>query len=153
MSGNEVTHFSSARPPPRAGIARKSPYGGLSRYTPSPASPSRRREAHERVADPLDRRPATYGRQHGSVGQTGSSGIRSVSPIPSDAGWLTAARSSEIVAPGASPEEAAAVVAALERFMRATRRRPPARCRTATLAAAALYEGPAREQSPPPPWA
>ena len=29
--GNEVTHLSRARPPPSAGIARKSPYGGLSR--------------------------------------------------------------------------------------------------------------------------
>ena len=31
LPGNEVTHFSSASPSPRAGIARKSPYGGLSR--------------------------------------------------------------------------------------------------------------------------
>ena len=31
LPGNEVTHFSSARPSPRAGIARKSPNGGLSR--------------------------------------------------------------------------------------------------------------------------
>ena len=29
LPGNEVIHFSSAKPPPRAGIARKSPYGGL----------------------------------------------------------------------------------------------------------------------------
>ena len=29
--GNDVTHLSSANPPPRAGIARKSPNGGLSR--------------------------------------------------------------------------------------------------------------------------
>ena len=29
--GNEVTHLSSASPSPRAGIARKSPWGGLSR--------------------------------------------------------------------------------------------------------------------------
>jgi hypothetical protein len=33
LPGNEVTHLSSAKPPPRAGIARKSPNGGLSRYT------------------------------------------------------------------------------------------------------------------------
>ncbi len=60
----------------------------------------------------------------------------------------------EIVAPNASPEEAAAVVAALERFMRATAPRPvpPARKRPAWQQAA-LHEGLAREQSPPPPWA
>src|SRR5205814_9676771 len=29
----EVTHLSSAKPSPRAGIARKSPFGGESRYT------------------------------------------------------------------------------------------------------------------------
>jgi hypothetical protein len=59
-----------------------------------------------------------------------------------------------IVAPGASPEEAAAVVAALERFMRATAPppMPPAPKRDAWQQAA-LYEGLAREQSPPPPWA
>ena len=31
LPGNDVTHLTSARPSPRAGIARKSPYGGLSR--------------------------------------------------------------------------------------------------------------------------
>ena len=31
LPGNEVTHLSSARPPPRAGMARKSPFGGASR--------------------------------------------------------------------------------------------------------------------------
>jgi hypothetical protein len=31
LLGNEVTHLSSARPSPRAGMARKSPCGGLSR--------------------------------------------------------------------------------------------------------------------------
>ena len=29
LPGNEVIHFNRARPPPRAGIARKSPNGGL----------------------------------------------------------------------------------------------------------------------------
>ena len=33
LPGNEVIHLTSARPSPRAGIARKSPYGGLCRYT------------------------------------------------------------------------------------------------------------------------
>ena len=59
----------------------------------------------------------------------------------------------EIVAPAASPEEAAAVVAALERFMRdhapapaqdAPRRNPWQR--------AALYEGVGREPDEPTPW-
>ena len=31
LSGNEVTHLSSAKPSPRAGMARKSPFGGESR--------------------------------------------------------------------------------------------------------------------------
>jgi hypothetical protein len=31
LCGKEVTHLRSARPSPRAGIARKSPWGGLSR--------------------------------------------------------------------------------------------------------------------------
>ncbi len=59
-----------------------------------------------------------------------------------------------IVAPSASPEEAAAVVAALERFMRETA--PP---RAASGAVqnpwqrAALHEGVAREPDVPLPWA
>jgi hypothetical protein len=59
-----------------------------------------------------------------------------------------------IVAPGASPEEAAAVVAALEQFMRATAP-PRAAAKPARPAwqQAALHEGVAREQSPPPFWA
>ena len=31
LPGNDVTHLSSAKPSPRAGIARKSPFGGASR--------------------------------------------------------------------------------------------------------------------------
>jgi hypothetical protein len=60
----------------------------------------------------------------------------------------------EIVAPNASPEEAAAVVAALEQFMRATAPplAPPAPKRN-EWQWAALYEGVGREQDPPPPWA
>jgi hypothetical protein len=58
-----------------------------------------------------------------------------------------------ILAPGASPEEAAAVVAALERFMRETAPpiapRAPQRSRWQR---AALYEGVAREPQLPPPW-
>ena len=59
-----------------------------------------------------------------------------------------------IVAPDASPEEAAAVVAALERFMRETApppaERPPERNRWQQ---AALHEGVAREPELPAPWA
>jgi hypothetical protein len=58
-----------------------------------------------------------------------------------------------IVAPNASPEEAAAVVAALERFMRDTappQAPPPPRGNP--WQQAALYEGVAREPQPPPPW-
>jgi hypothetical protein len=59
-----------------------------------------------------------------------------------------------IVAPNASPEEAAAVVAALERFMRETTPPsvPPAPRRNPWLEAA-LYEGVAREPQAPLPWA
>jgi hypothetical protein len=59
----------------------------------------------------------------------------------------------EIVAPSASPEEAAAVMAALEQFMRDTA--PPA----ASVAPvrnpwqrAALFEGVGREADEPSPW-
>jgi hypothetical protein len=59
----------------------------------------------------------------------------------------------EIVAPNASPEEAAAVVAALEQFMRATAPplAPPAPKRN-EWQHAALVEGVARELALPPPW-
>lgn len=58
-----------------------------------------------------------------------------------------------IVAPNASPEEAAAVVAALERFMRATAPRPAApAARRNPWQEAALQEGVAREPAEPLPW-
>jgi hypothetical protein len=59
-----------------------------------------------------------------------------------------------IVAPNASPEEAAAVVAALEQFMRETAPRPapPAATRN-PWQQAALFEGVAREPQLPLPWA
>jgi hypothetical protein len=58
-----------------------------------------------------------------------------------------------IVAPNASPEEAAAVVAALERFMRETAppAAPPAAKRD-PWQEAALREGVARQPSEPLPW-
>jgi hypothetical protein len=58
-----------------------------------------------------------------------------------------------IVAPNASEEEAAAVVAALERFMRATAPQtvPPAPRQNAWQRAA-LEEGVAREPRPVAPW-
>jgi hypothetical protein len=58
-----------------------------------------------------------------------------------------------IFAPDASPEEAAAIVAALERFMRQTAppRVPPALRRSAWQLAA-LQEGVARQPVSPPPW-
>jgi hypothetical protein len=59
-----------------------------------------------------------------------------------------------IVAPNASPEEAAAVVAALEQFMRAT---APVLVAAAPQRPmwqqAALHEGVAREPGLPAPWA
>jgi hypothetical protein len=58
-----------------------------------------------------------------------------------------------IVAPNASPEEAAAVVAALERFMRETAPPPaqPAPQRN-PWQQAGLREGVIREYQPPLPW-
>jgi len=59
-----------------------------------------------------------------------------------------------IVAPDASPEEAAAVVAALERFMRETAPTPaPPAPRRNAWQQAALHEGVLREPQPPLPWA
>jgi hypothetical protein len=58
-----------------------------------------------------------------------------------------------IVAPDASPEEAAAVVAALERFMRETAPTPaaPLPKRNPWLDVA-LHEGVMRQPMPPAPW-
>ncbi len=58
-----------------------------------------------------------------------------------------------IVAPGASPEEAAAVVAALERFMRDTAPPPaPPAARRDPWQHAALHEGVDRAPQLPAPW-
>ena len=59
-----------------------------------------------------------------------------------------------IVAPTASAEEAAAVVAALERFMRETAPRPVAPApRRSPWQRAALQEGVSRAPDESPPWA
>jgi hypothetical protein len=59
-----------------------------------------------------------------------------------------------ILAPDASPEEAAAVVAALERFMRETAPTPvPPAPRRSAWQQAALQEGVLREPQLPLPWA
>lgn len=59
-----------------------------------------------------------------------------------------------IVAPDASPEEAAAVVAALEQFMRDTAPPPaPALPKQNPWLEAALQEGVARQPTAPVPWA
>ena len=59
-----------------------------------------------------------------------------------------------IVAPNASPEEAAAVVAALERFMRDTAPSPaPTAPKRNPWQEAALTEGVTREPQAPLPWA
>jgi hypothetical protein len=60
----------------------------------------------------------------------------------------------QIVAPDASPEEAAAVVAALERFMRETAPPPaPGTIRRNPWLEAALHEGVNRQPETPLPWA
>jgi hypothetical protein len=58
-----------------------------------------------------------------------------------------------IVAPDASPEEAAAVIAALERFMRETAPPPaPVEPQRSSWQRAALREGVARASGEPLPW-
>ena len=57
-----------------------------------------------------------------------------------------------IVAPNASPEEAAAVVAALERFMRETAAPPAAPAKRDPWQQAALVEGVSRQPLEPLPW-
>lgn len=58
-----------------------------------------------------------------------------------------------IIAPNASAEEAAAVVAALERFMRATAPPPAAKAPARSpWQQAALDDGVARQPQPPLPW-
>ena len=58
-----------------------------------------------------------------------------------------------IIAPDASPEEAAAVVAALEQFMRATAPPPaPPLARGNRWQQAALHEGVGRQPELPLPW-
>lgn len=58
-----------------------------------------------------------------------------------------------LMAPAASPEEAAAVAAALERFMRDTAPPPaPARPAPSPWAQAALAEGVSRRPDLEPPW-
>jgi hypothetical protein len=60
----------------------------------------------------------------------------------------------QIVAPNASPEEAAAVVAALERFMRETAPPPsPPAIPGNPWVEAALHEGVNRQPETPLPWA
>jgi hypothetical protein len=59
----------------------------------------------------------------------------------------------QLIAPDASPEEAAAVVAALERFMRETAPPPASPVPAQTpWQQAALYEGVQRQPEPPVPW-
>jgi hypothetical protein len=59
----------------------------------------------------------------------------------------------EIVAPDADPEEAAAVVAALERFMRDTAPAPaPSAPSRNPWQRAALHEGVSRQPESPLPW-
>ena len=58
----------------------------------------------------------------------------------------------ELVAPGASPEEAAAVVAALERFMRDTVPPPAPAAARNPWQRAALLEATGRESEASSPW-
>ena len=150
LPGNEVIHLSSAKPSPRAGIARKSPNGGLSRYTfagiaHSPAwwrsRPSRTRSI---AVGARDRGEHCRGRGRGAMARLAHDTL--VDPM-NRRPKLT------IVAPTASPEEAAAVVAALERFMRDTAPVPaPPAPEPNPWQRAALEEGVSRAPGEPAPW-
>jgi len=60
----------------------------------------------------------------------------------------------ELIAPSATPEEAAAVAAAIERFLRDTAPppAPPSRRRVSPWLRAALLEGTGRAPDAPSPW-
>ena len=72
--GNDVTHLRMASPPPRAGMARKSPPGRRRPDRSWPASPSARAVLLESVAHLVDRFAGRDGRQHRRWSNTGISG-------------------------------------------------------------------------------
>jgi hypothetical protein len=107
-------------------------------------------EVNEPIAHALDRHLRRDGLQHGFVikyRELGHGGHDTLEPHVNRRPKLT------LVAPTASPEEAAVVVAALEQFMRDTTPppAPPAPQRSAWQRAA-LHEGVDRAPSEPPPW-
>ena len=107
-------------------------------------------ETQETLAHPLDRGGGGDGRQNGIVIKDGE--LLHAAADDSLTGVNRRPRLS-IVAPGASPEEAAAVVAAVERFMRETApvAAPPDPGPDAWQLAA-LREGVSRQPSPPEFW-
>ena len=70
--GNDVTHFSTAWPPPRAGMARKSPSGRRRHVDLGGHQPVAARVVDERAADGLDRVGGIDGRVHVPRGKDGN---------------------------------------------------------------------------------
>jgi hypothetical protein len=108
-------------------------------------------KAHERLAHSADRIPGGHSAKHGFAVEDGY-GRHSGRTIP----WSTVVNRRPkltMVAPSASEEEAAAVVAALERFMRDTA--PPSDVEQvrSPWQEAALHEGVSRSPEAPVPWA
>jgi hypothetical protein len=108
-------------------------------------------EAPERVADAVDGLRRRDCAEHGIVVQNRER-RHGRATIPSTA-IVNRRPKLKIVAPDASPEEAAAVVAALERFMRDTAAPPvPPPTRQNAWQRAGLHEGVSREPGESPPW-
>jgi hypothetical protein len=107
-------------------------------------------EAKESLAHALDRHLRRHSLQHGIVienRELGHGGHDTLGPHVNRRPKLT------IVAPSASPEEAAAVVAALERYMRDTAPPPVATpAPRSPWQRAALWEGVDRAPGEPPRW-
>jgi hypothetical protein len=107
-------------------------------------------KASQALAHPLDRRLRGHGGKHGVVveyGQRGHGRARYAGATVNRRPKLS------IVAPTAGPEETAAVVAALERFMRETAPPPaPPAPRRNPWQRAGLHEGVTRAPDEPAPW-
>src|SRR5215208_2107064 len=151
LPGNDVTHLSDAKPSPRAGIARKSPFGGESRYTFGGISHSPRAYRSNAKRTRSIARDGPTAALTASPSRTGT--FRTAPRLESH----TMSRNGErrpprpkirLLTDAASEGEAAAVVAAIEQFLADT---SPAPSPEAAPAAsrwqrAALLEGVSRAQ-------
>ena len=155
--GNDVAHLRIASPAPRAGIARKSPCGGESRYTfggmtHSPVAcrtkPSRTSSTASAAEIALRTVSWSYSARSGTAADDTlrlglSRNGRKRPPRPRI----------EVRQANTSPEEAAAIAAAIEQFLRDTA--PPPAAREEPLnpwLRTALFEGVGLAADAPSPW-